>query len=263
MGRAIHPVAKSPPRAPPARRELLLKLGDRVFCADPGPCYGGALRVFVVVVALCASVFAGCATAPMYRPVSPPLDDKSFEAGAGVHGVVGQDVGGVGTSAWMQGQVSRDVMIVARGHFTDLFPYRGGGLFADTQFGGAAGLRGTYRISEDLIMGGEALADYQQLSSSVAGQTDYFVSGIAGFPVAERALPNVWVYVEPQLGAGLRFRTDAKGEAVQPEAPFSGFLECPIGVVWQPNDWSLLVFEGGFAIPFTGGYGGVAAAFRL
>ncbi|MDP2341126.1 MAG: hypothetical protein Q8O67_09220 [Deltaproteobacteria bacterium] len=212
------------------------------------------MRVVVVVVVWAA--VSGCASAPMFRPVSPPMDDRVFEAGAGVHGVVGQDVGGVGTGAWLQGQVAPDVFLVARGHFTDLFPYRGGGgLFKDTQFGGAAGFRGVYRLSDDLHVGGEALLDYQQISSSENGTTQYFVSGIVGLPVAEMALPDVWVYVEPSLGAGYRF-----GDVSE---PFSGFLECPIGVAWRPAPWALLVVEGGFAIPFEGGYLGLAGAFRL
>jgi hypothetical protein len=186
------------------------------------------------------------------------MDDRVFEAGAGVHGVVGQDVVGVGTGAWLQGQVARDIFLVARGHFTDLIPYRGGaGLFKDTQFGGAAGFRGVYRMSDDLHVGGEALIDYQQISSSVEGTTQYFVSGIVGLPVAEMALPDVWIYVEPSLGAGYRF---GDGSA---DVPFSGFLECPIGVAWRPAPWALLVVEGGFAIPFEGGYFGIAGAFRL
>ncbi len=192
----------------------------------------------------------------MYRPISPPMDDRVFEGGAGVHGVVGQDAAGVGTSAWLQGQVSKDVFVVARGHFTDLIPYGGGGgLLQDTQWGGAGGLRGVYQMSADLHLGGEALLDYQQISSSVDGTTQYFVSGIVGLPVAEMALPELWVYVEPSLGAGYRF-----GDVRE---PFSGFLECPIGVAWRPAPWALVVLEGGFAIPFSGGYLGVAGAFRL
>ena len=210
----------------------------------------------LVVVVVAAVALVGCASAPMYRPVSPPMNDKVFEAGAGVHGVVGEDVAGAGTSVWVQGQLTKDILVVARGHATDVFPYKGGaGFFDNVQFGGAGGLRGTYRISDDLHFGGEVLVDYQQISSSLSDTTQYFVSGIAGFPVAERALPNVWVYVEPQLGAGYRF-----GDV---DAPFSGFLECPLGVVWQASDSVLVVVEGGFAIPFTGGYLGVGGAFRL
>lgn len=217
--------------------------------------------VVVAIVAVVAiGALGGCATAPMYRPISPPLDQKTFEAGAGVHGIVGQDIAGVGTAAWMQGQVAPDVALVVRGHFTDLFPYRGGGgLLQDTQFGGAGGLRGTYRISEDLILGGEVLADYQQLRSSVNGSTQHFVSGVAGFPVAERALPNLWIYVEPQIGAGYRF---CEGECAD-VPPFGGFVEAPIGLAWQPADWAVVVVEGGFAIPFTGGYLGIGGSFRL
>lgn len=217
----------------------------------------GRSRAAALSVALSVvGALMGCASAPMYRPVSPPLDDKVFEAGAGVHGVVGQDIAGVGAAAWLQGQVAKDITLVARGHFTDLFPFKnGGGLFKDVQFGGAGGLRGTYRISDDLTLGGEALFDYQQLSST-AGGTQYFISGVAGFPVAEVALPNVWVYVEPQLGAGYRF-----GDNV--EVPFAGFMECPIGVAWKPTDWAVIVAEGGFAIPFNGGYFGLSGAFRL
>ena len=219
--------------------------------------------LYVVVVVVCC-FFGGCASAPMYRPVSPPLDDKGFEAGGGVHGVVGEDVAGVGSAAWLQAQVAKDISLVARGHFTELFPYKGiKGVLSDVQFGGAAGVRGTYRISEDLVMAGEGLIDYQQLTTSADGHTEYFISGIAGLPVAEKALPNVWVYVEPQLGAGFRFVTDADGNFVEADVPFSGFIECPIGVAWQPADWALVVVEGGFALPFTGGYFGVGAAFRL
>ena len=218
----------------------------------------------VVLVAFCASsvtaavtsAVSGCASAPLYRPVSPPMDDRVFEGGVGVHGVIGQDDGGVGTGAWLQGQVSKDVFLVARGHFTDLIPYRGGsGLFKDTQWGGAAGFRGVYRISDELHLGGEVLLDYQQISSSVNGKTQHFVSGIVGLPVAEMGLPDLWIYVEPSIGAGYRF-----GDDVQ---PFSGFLECPIGVAWRPAPWALLVVEGGLAIPFNGGYLGVAGALRL
>jgi len=242
----------------PEGKERIPEVERREFRCVDLDWYGVAVKspLLVLPAVLLVAGLGACASAPMYRPVSPPLDDRSFEAGAGVHGVVGQDVAGVGTAAWMQGQVAKDIMLVARGHFTDLFPYRGGGgVFRDVQLGGAAGLRGTYRISEDLVMGGEALIDYQQVSSSVDGTTQYFVSGVAGFPVAEKALDNVWVYVEPQLGAGFRF-----GDVSE---PFSGFMECPIGVAWKVNDWALVVVEGGFAVPFTGGYLGVGGSFRL
>jgi hypothetical protein len=44
---------------------------------------------------------------------------------------------------------------------------------------------------------------------------------------------------------------------------FSGFTEVPIGIAWKPAPWATVVVEGGFAIPFNGGYLGVAGAFRL
>lgn len=188
------------------------------------------------------------------------MNEKGFEAGVGVHGVIAQNVGGVGAGAWVVGQVTKDIFLIARGHHTEIIPYSGyQGLLLDSQSGGSGGFRGLYRISDDLLVGGEVTADYLQLRSSTGlGSAEYFVSGVASFPVAEQAFPGFWVYVQPTVGAGYRF---ASGKAV--ETPFSGFMEIPIGVAWKATDTVVLIAEGGFAIPFTGGYLGLAASWRL
>ena len=77
---------------------------------------------------------------------------------------------------------------------------------------------------------------------------------MASFPVAEEAFDGVWVYVQPTIGAGFRF-----GDV---DVPFSGFTEVPIGIAWKQSENLVLVAEGGFAIPFTGGYLGLAASWR-
>jgi hypothetical protein len=191
----------------------------------------------------------------MYRPVGPPMGTAGFEAGAGLHGVVGQETGGVGVAGWMTGQVSKDIMLVGRGHFTDLIPYRGGGgVFRDIQYGGSAGFRGVYALKPDLLLAGEVLVDYMELRDSTSGIVQHFISGVASFPVAEEAFDGVWVYVQPTIGAGFRF-----GDV---DVPFSGFTEVPIGIAWKQSENLVLVAEGGFAIPFTGGYLGLAASWR-
>lgn len=212
---------------------------------------GGMAVVFALVIV------SGCASAPAYRPVGPPMGTAGFEAGAGVHGVVGQDRAGVGSGVWVTGQVAQDILLVARAHGTELFPYEGGegGLLSDVQYGGSAGFRGVFNLHKDLILGGEVTIDYLELRDSRNKLTQQFVSGVVSFPVAEEAFPGFWVYVQPTLGAGPRF-----GDVNE---PFSGFTEVPIGVAWQAADWAVIVAEGGFAIPFAGGYFGVAGAFRF
>ncbi len=214
-------------------------------------------RFVGVGVAVVALVVSGCASAPAYRPVGPPMGTAGFEAGAGVHGVVGQDRAGVGSGVWVTGQVAQDILLVARAHGTELFPYEGGegGLLSDVQYGGSAGFRGVFNLHKDLILGGEVTIDYLELRDSRNKLTQQFVSGVVSFPVAEEAFPGFWVYVQPTLGAGPRF-----GDVNE---PFSGFTEVPIGVAWQAADWAVIVAEGGFAIPFAGGYFGVAGAFRF
>lgn len=249
-----------------------LRSSDRFFAGSPLPGYENDVPHAAVVRASTApavahrapiraglallgvlAVVSGCANAPAYRPVGPPMGTAGFEAGAGVHGVVGEDVAGVGTAAWMTGQVARDIMLVARGHFTDLIPYQGGaGVFRDIQYGGGAGFRGLYALKPDLLLAGEVTLDYLEERNN--GTVKRFVSGIASFPVAEEAFTDFWVYVQPSIGAGFRF-----GDV----APFAGFTEVPIGIAWKPAPWATVVVEGGFAIPFNGGYLGVAGAFRL
>lgn len=201
------------------------------------------------------ALVGGCANAPAYRPVGPPMGTAGFETGGGVHGVVGDTGGGVGVGAWVTGQVAKDILVVGRGHFTDIFPYNGsGGVFSDIQYGGAFGLRGVYAIKPELLLAGEATIDYLEFRNSQTGEIEQYVSGIASFPVAEQAFENVWVYVSPSIGAGFRF-----GDV---EQPFSGFTEIPIGVAWKAAENAVVIVEGGFAIPFNGGYLGVGGAWR-
>ena len=210
-----------------------------------------------MILAVVSALSVGCANTPAYRSVGPPMTGKAFEAGGAIHGVVGQNVSGVGTTVWAQGQVAQDILLVGRGHFTELIPYTGPvGIVSDAQFGGNGGLRGIYRVSEDLFIGGEVTLDYLQLRSSNPAKNEIFVSGVASFPVAERALPDVWIYVQPTLGAGFRYGNDD-------DIPFGGFMEVPLGVAYQYTDTLVFTAEGGFAIPFNGGYLGVGASFRL
>ncbi len=225
---------------------LLADFCDWVICAIPPD-----MRA---VVAFLMLVSVGCAYSPAYRPVGPPMLDAVFEGGAGVHGIVGQDTAGIGATAWAQAQVAPNILIVARGHGTDLIPYvDDGGLFQDGQTGGSLGLRGVFPLREELLIGGEVNVDYVVLrqGDSVA----HFFSGIMSFPVAEQAFTDVWLYVQPSIGAGPRF-----GDVSE---PFAGFMEIPVGVAWKIAPWAVLSVEGGFAIPFSGGYLGVAGAFRL
>lgn len=213
----------------------------------------------LTLVAVIAVLFvSGCASAPAYRPVGPPIGERTVEAGAGVHGVVGQDVGGVGAAGWVTGKVAKDIQVVARAHHTELIPYAGYNGFAhDSQYGGSAGVRGLYRINDTMLLGGEATADYLELRRN-DGTVETFVSGVVAFPVAQQLVPSVWVYAQPTIGAGPRWLNGA----TDPTVPFGGFLEVPLGMTWQVNDQLVLVAEGGFAIPFTAGYLGLAASYR-
>lgn len=209
---------------------------------------------------LCAVAWlSGCATAPFFRPQGPPLDDKSFEIGVGPHAMFGRTEMGVGGGAWMHAEAwTEDIELVARAHAADFFRYDGqrdpndDASPIDVLYGGSAGLRGRYRFNETLMLGGEALIDFQ----SRTGSGEHLIAGIVGFPVAERAAPGFWVYTNPSIGLAIPLHDN-------PIAPFFGFQEIPLGVAWQPMDWLLVVGEGGFSLPLNGGYGGVAVAFRL
>ena len=210
----------------------------------------GARAVAAVACLLLAS---GCATAPFFRPMGPPLNDRVFEIGTGAHAMFGREEAGVGTGAWMHAEVVDDVELVGRGHFTEFIRYDGKDTaFDDVLTGGSLGLRGRYRYTETLLLGAEALVDYQARTGS--GQ--HLLAGIVGIPVAEQALPGFWVYTNISLGLAVPLHDN-------PDVPFFGFQEIPLGFAWQPADWILVVGEGGFALPLNGGYGGVAVAFRL
>jgi hypothetical protein len=206
----------------------------------------------VVVAAAVGACGSGCATAPAYRPVGPPMLDAVFEGGVGVHGIAGAEYGGGGTALWATGQLTRDVALIARAHVAD--GVRWDGTASTLQWGASAGFRGTYVLRPSLLVGGDVSVDYLQLATS-DGTLQQFASGIAAFPVAEEALPGLWVYVQPAIGAGFRF-----GDV---DVPFGGFTEMPIGVAWRALPWLLIVGEGGLSLPFSGGYVGVGAALRL
>lgn len=179
--------------------------------------------------------------------------------GIGPHVMFGREEMGVGTGGWLHAEVVDDVELVLRGHGTDFFRYDGaakgdGGVLDDVFAGGSAGIRGRYRYTDTLLLGGEALVDYQVRTST--GQ--HFLSGIVGLPVAEQAAPGLWVYTDITLGIAIPLHEN-------PDVPFFGFQEIPLGIAWQPAEWMLLVAEGGFALAVEngGGYGGVAVAFRL
>jgi hypothetical protein len=197
---------------------------------------------------------SGCATAPFFRPQGPPLNDRVAEVGVGAHAAFGRDRMGVGTGGWLHAQVMPDVELVLRGHGTDFFRYDGAGRpLDDLLAGGSIGLRGRYRYSPTLLLGGELLLDYQART----GESDeQLLSGIFGIPVAEEAAPGLWVYTNISLGIAVALHDN-------PAVPFFGFQEIPIGLSWQATDWLVIAAEGGFSLPLNGGYAGAAAAFRF
>ncbi len=213
-----------------------------------------AARSFVIGAVAMLALLGGCATAPFYRPMGPPMDNDVVECGIGAHADFGSDQMGVGTAGWLQAQVLPDFELVLRGHGTDFFSYAGTGQpFDDVLFGGSAGIRGIYHFSPTLLLGGEALVDYEQRTGP---EHEQLVSGIVGIPVAEAATPDLWVYTDISLGIAVPLNRDAA-------VPFFGFQEIPLGVAWRATPWLLVVGEGGVSLPVNGGYVGVAAAFRL
>lgn len=216
---------------------------------------GAVAWPLLVLLLLGALTGSGCATAPFFRPMGPPLTDRQVvEAGIGPHVAFGREQMGVGTGAWFHTQVMPDVDLVLRGHGTDFFRYDGAGKpFADVLGGGSIGIRGRYRYLPTLLLGGELLLDYEARS----GENDeQLLSAIFGIPVAEEAAPGLWVYTNISLGVAVALHPD-------PLVPFFGFQEIPLGVAWQPTDWLVVVAEGGVSLPLNGGYGGAAAAFRF
>lgn len=222
------------------------------------PPFGESPRLLAVILTVMALGGAqlGCASAPALRPVGPPMATSAFEGGAAVHGMVGQNVAGGGTTFWAQGQVAKDIILVGRATGSTFVPYATGAGGGDFQLGANGGFRGIYRVSDELFIGGEFTLDYLQFQASTPRASQYFISGVASFPVAEQAfLPGLWFYVQPTLGAGYRF-----GDV---DTPFAGFTEVPLGVAYQWNELVVVSAEGGFAIPYNGGYLALGAAFRL
>jgi hypothetical protein len=188
--------------------------------------------------------------------VGPPIGDKNVEMGVGIHGMIGKDQGGAGTVLWTADQVAPGFDVVARGHFAGLFNINPSAKSKspDAVFGGNLGVRYRYPFTKTLLGGAELSLDYQQQGDFNTGTR--LVSGIFGIPVAEQAFEGVWVYTQLNLGVAVPLQPN-------PPAPFFGFFEVPIGVAWQATPWLLVLAEGGTSIPVTGGYFGLACAFRL
>jgi hypothetical protein len=221
----------------------------------------GARAGFVWLLIGVGALAAGCAYAPAFRPVGPPMDDRVVEVGAGGIGLFAQDAAGVGATGWVTGRIAPDVLLVGRGHVADAVPYASGGLLGDErsrQWGGAAGLRGLFPLRPGLLAGGELVLDYTQLTSTTAAglaTQQHYASLIASVPIAEEAFRDGYVYVQPALGAGYRF-----GDV---DVPFGGFFELPFGFAWRAQPGLVVLAEGGLSIPFSGGYVAAGAAFRF
>jgi hypothetical protein len=219
------------------------------------------LRLLVGVVGLLLVVVVeGCASAPQFRAVAPPMtDDQHVELGVGTHGILGPIVStpqlaGGGLDGWVVVPLMPNLDITARGHGAALFALPKSGVTNTSLWGGSAGLRGHFNITDTLLGGGEAMIDYQQQGDFNTGVR--YVSGIVGAPFAEKAFDNFYVYTELLLGLAIPVYPGSK-------VPFFGFSEFPLGVAWKLNDSLVLQAEGGASIPFNGAYFGVAAAFRL
>ena len=193
------------------------------------------------------------------------LDGQAVELGVGPHGEFGRDVMGVGTSGYVSAQVLAPgavkdwggVDLIARGSGTDFFSYAGTGKpFDDVLVEGSAGVRASYQYNPTLIIGAEALGGYEQRTGALS---ERLVFGSVGLPVAEAATPDLWVYTDITLGIAVPFDIGHGCSG----APFCGFQEIPLGVVWRVTPWLLVSAEGGLSLPVNGGYGGVSAMFRL
>jgi hypothetical protein len=219
-------------------------------------------QVVAIMIATTFFVVQGCASAPVYRPLSPPLmTDQTFDVGVGVHTIVAGDQAGPGTSLWGSAEVLDNIQVFARGHGTLLLPYAGAAVGSNNQVGGSAGVRGLYPLLQTLLVGGELSIDYLEQHRTIGVGTENgattarFISGAIGFPVSEEAFPGFALYVTPTIGAGFRF-----GDV---DTPFAGFTEIPIGMSWRINNAMVWVVEAGFCIPYTGGYGGTSMSFRF
>jgi hypothetical protein len=188
-------------------------------------------------------------------------DQQAVDVGVGLHGMGAADQAGGGAAGWVQVQVMPNVQAFGRGHGTLMQPFSGAhSVGSNHQWGAGVGVRGTYPVFNTLLLGGELSIDYLAQKRSIqdgnnVDTTAHFVSAAFGFPVSEEALPGLSFFVTPTIGAGFRF-----GDV---DVPFAGFMEAPVGVSWALRDNMVLVAEGGFAIPYRGGYGGVALSFRL
>ena len=172
----------------------------------------------------------------------------------GPHIAFGRDQMGLGTSAWGHAQIARDFELVIRGHGTDCFEYAGSTVvLADVLAGGSVGIRQRYRYKSTTMLGAEAFLDYQGRSGASNTQS---VSGIVGIPVAEQAVPGLWVYTDISMGIAIPLEKN-------PAAPFFGFQEIPLGISWEVSPGLLVVAEGGMSLPLNGGYFGAATAFRF
>lgn len=205
--------------------------------------------------AIAFALVSACASAPFYRPVAPPFVlGEHAEAGLGAHAAFGQEQMSAGAGAWLQARLTNDLELVVRGHGADIFGY-GGPAFpmSDLLYGGSVGLRGRFKFRSTMTVGGELLVDYQERRG---GNGERLASAILGVPIAEQAVPGLWVYTEPSFGVSVSLQDKAR-------VPMFGFQEIPLGLVWQPAQWLLVIAEGGMSLPVNGGYGGAAMAFRF
>lgn len=210
---------------------------------------------FALLGAAFVAWLSSCVTAPVHRPIGPPIGDRTAELGIAPGAMFGEDEMGVGASGWAAWQVHPEIDIIARGFGSDVFTYDGNTpLASDVLAGGGLGLRGRYTLFPNLLVGAEAFIEYNQRTGGAVPER--LVTIIGGVPVAEEAFPGFWVYTDIQLGLAIPLQKDPRG-------PFFGIQEIPLGVAWQVTPWFMLVAEGGFAVPVNGGYGSVGVAFRL
>src|SRR5690349_5292776 len=62
----------------------------------------------------------GCATAPVHRPIGPPIGAHALEAGVGGHGIISQDHIGGGGSTWGLYQFIDRADVLVRAHAAEL-----------------------------------------------------------------------------------------------------------------------------------------------
>ena len=220
-------------------------------------CFSSSVQAAIVVVMVVLA--GGCATAPVHRPVGPPIGLNTFEVGAGAHGVLTEKEIGGGGNAWAVYQFVDRVDLIIRGHGAELFPLPGVDQEEDLIFGGSAGIRYRFPVFKTTEVGIELLGDYLHIGP--ISKPERFISGIVGFAASEEAFPGVWVYTDIEIGLAVPLQD-------QTGLPFAGFVEVPIGVAWQPLDWLVIMGEAGAFSPEVAdgrpaGYLSISTAFHF